>query len=581
MRKPRLAPNSAGITSLAPQRLVEELRAARRRIVDLEELVDERQRAESMLRESETKYASLVEQSNDAVLVTQDSVVRFASQAVEGIYGYTPQEMIGMKFFPLVAPEWRDIVIRRYEARVAGQAVPPAYETKIVCKDGTLKDVEVSSRRVDYEGKGATLAIVRDIAYRKEVEQKMVQRSRELAGLHSVLLAIAQTLDLQTVLNEIAHHVGVSLDSRYTLIVMVNDDGTISSESEYLAGGEELPQYPHPMDAARRVASSQEPVIVSDVTALGETDLFHSSLGIESYAAVPVKSKEATIGVLLVHSPNRNAFSDKIQLLAAFANQAAIAIENARLYETVLKERSHIEQLLDKVITAQEDERRRLALDIHDTVTQSMYGVLAHLGAARELLTRGDRNGLEREIVHARAALEHTLSDLRRVAADLHPPTITKTGVVSALRQHIDDCMKVNRGIKFTFDVTGKPYRFTAQGEMAVYRIVQEATNNARKHAAPSRVEVRLAFLTKGVSVEVRDNGRGFAFSKQNLGWATDGCMGLLGMIERAELLGGTLQVDTLLGSGTAIKVFIPASGLDAPQASAKPTLGDQPTAGR
>gem|GEM_PF-3043842 len=551
-----------------------ELAALRRRVAELEASEAWRSRVEEELRESEAKYSTLVEQSADAVLITQDGVLQFVNKAAEEIYGYTVEELTGMRFFGLLAPECRDVVIQRYEARVAGKEVASSYETRIMCKDGIPKDAEVSARLIQYRGRPAVMAIVRDITHRKVAEQKILQRTRELAALHSVLMSITRTLDLEKVLKEIVSQVGAAVDSAYTSIVTVNEDDSLG------IGCEDFARIPPPYDETRRrelierIIATGDAVIVDDADGAEDMKPIPLATGIKSYAGVPMKTKDAIIGVLLVHSLQPAAFGSRTELLAAFANEAAIAIENARLYDTVSAERSHVEQLLGQVLTAQEDERRRLSLDLHDTVTQSMYGVLAHIGAAEELLSRSNLERLRGELTHAKGALEQTLADLRRVAAGLHPPILGKRGLAQALRQHVTEYAENYKHLSCSFRMEGVARRLDPSVEIGVYRIAQEALNNTRRHADATRVSVLLRFLPTGVFLKVTDNGKGFDYSPQTASVPADGHLGLAGMMERAELMGGTLKVDTRPGGGTRVEMSIPIVAPDGKQGRHKASRG-------
>ncbi len=540
-------------------RQLNEIERMRKRIAGLEKVATQRDRFAADLKESEAKFSALVEQSTDAVLITGDGVFQFANKAVKEVYGYTVDEMIGMPFLKTLAPECRDSVLRNYEARIAGREVSRIYEAKILCKDGTVKDVEVSARLILYKGQRATTAMVRDITDRKKAEEKILRRSREQAALHSVLMSTIQTLELQKVLREIVVQVGTAVESAYTSIVVSNEDGHLGIGSEY--SSIDLPPLHNKRwqrKAADLILSSDKARIVDNIPINESAAPAFGRSGIKSYAGVPIRTKNAQIGVLFVHSTRAGAFARSAEFLAAFANQAAIAIENARLYNAVIIERSRVETLLGKILTAQEDERRRFSLDIHDTVVQSIYSVLARVGAADKLVSMSSLDQAKTELGHARKAAEQTLADLRRVAANLHPPALERLGLCQALRQHMKDSWCSQGDLKCSLEVKGEPRRLLPGAEIGAYRIIQEALNNARKHSAATKVVVRLHYRPRRLSIEVLDNGSGFQLSHRTMGQAGSNHLGLVGMIERAELLGGSLTVRTRPGSGTMIRASIP-----------------------
>jgi PAS domain S-box-containing protein len=135
--------------------------------------ITERKRAEQALRESEVKYSTLVGRAKDAVIVVQDEVVKFCNAACADATGYSLEELSGMPFQRIVAPESQDIVLERYQARMTGKEVPATYEIVVVRKDGAKREVELSAARIQYEGRPATMSIARDITERKQAEEQL------------------------------------------------------------------------------------------------------------------------------------------------------------------------------------------------------------------------------------------------------------------------------------------------------------------------------------------------------------------------------------------------------------------------
>ncbi len=404
------------------------------------------------------------------------------------------------------------------------------------------------------------LASGEDVTERRRAEKKILQRNRILLALYNVLTSITQPLHVRGIMREIVIQVGIALGSAYTCAIMMKEDGSLEVCGEDFRGIPAMPVSPQLHEIARGIVANGDPMIAGNTEPAADIPPCLVAAGIRSYAGMPIKTKDATIGVMLVHSVYPSAFTDTMEVLAVFANQAAIAIENAQLYEGLGVERSHVEKLLAQVLTAQEDERRRLSLDLHDTITQSMYGVLAYIGVADALLSKSRPEEARADLAHAKEALEQTVVDLRRLAADLHPPVLERMGLAEALRQHIDKFSRSNGTIHCSFDTQGEWRRLAPAVEIAVYRIVQEALNNARRHAAASELAVRLRFLPQEIELEVTDNGKGFDFSKGIASKAVNRRLGIAGMMERAALLGGCLRVETSPGRGTRLVISIPMS---------------------
>jgi len=534
------------------------LAEVRARLSDLEGICAQIVWAEDELRESEEKYSTAVEQLTDALLITQDGKFKFVNKAVERIYGYTVDEMMGMPLLKTVAPEYISFVQERLKAKKEGKEVASSYEARIQCRDGTTKDVEVSVRFIQYQGDIATMSIVRDITERKGAEAKILQRGKELAALHKALMSIIRTLDLDKTLREIARQVGAAVGSTHTCIAVVNQDNTISLGGEDTNGTVSAFNRRRLNKLTQEIIARGQPEFVTDLSAGESRKSGVESGSIRSWAGVPIRAKSSIIGVLFVHSGQPDAFKGRTDLLAAFADQAAIAIDNARLYDTVKAERARVEQLLGKVLTAQEDERRRLSLDLHDTVTQSMYGVLARIGAAQQLLSRSSPEEAGIELGHAKEAMEQTLLDVRRVAANLHPPALDKLGLAQALCHLSADFSRNNGGLVCSFETEGEPRRLPPRVEIGAYRVVQEALSNVRRHAVANRVVVRVVFLADRVCLSISDDGKGFDFSGGTASELMVGRLGLAGMTERAELIGAALEVQTSPGKGTTVKMTIP-----------------------
>jgi len=162
------------------QQLVAELAGMRQRVAKLEELETERKRMEEVLRESEAKYSTLVENSRDGIVILQGGVMKFVNTASLEIVGYTPEELLGIDFLKMVTPEDREMVMRRYADRMAGKEVPSIYEMALIRKDGITVPVEVNATFINYEGRPADLVVIRDITERKRAEEELRRSNQEL-----------------------------------------------------------------------------------------------------------------------------------------------------------------------------------------------------------------------------------------------------------------------------------------------------------------------------------------------------------------------------------------------------------------
>jgi len=272
----------------------------------------------------------------------------------------------------------------------------------------------------------------------------------------------------------------------------------------------------------------------------------------------PIRSKGNLIGILAVGEKQSDSpYSDEeVDLLMTMANEAAVAVENARMLDSLKNQQLQVEQLLAQAVHTQEEERKRISVDLHDSVAQWLVAASYRAQTCSQFLSGDDNNVARQELADMESTLNKSLKELRRVVIGLRPPALDELGLNHALRESLED-LKTD-GLDCQFSEVGTPVRLPSSMEIAVYRIVQEALNNVRKHANATKVNLRLQFQADKLLVEVRDNGRGFDLS-QTLDSATSvGHMGLLGMKQRAETLGGNIKIKTGEGAGTTVTLSLP-----------------------
>jgi signal transduction histidine kinase len=273
-----------------------------------------------------------------------------------------------------------------------------------------------------------------------------------------------------------------------------------------------------------------------------------------SMLSVPVVSRDGElIGVFNVHSRERRDFSQAdVAFLRLTASLVAGAIEHANLFRALAEQEEELESLVRRTIEMQEEERRRVATEIHDGLTQQLVSVWYRLQAvSRSLRTEPDR--AENELAAASSLVDEALDEARAAIYNLRPSVLDDLGLGPSLRtlalRQLEGQVDVELDVQ---DVTGLP----PHHEVALYRIAQEAVTNVRKHADASEVRVSLADRGEEVALGVRDNGRGFETHGRASRPAT--AFGLTGMRERVALIGGTLDIRSVLGKGTDLEVRIP-----------------------
>ena len=273
----------------------------------------------------------------------------------------------------------------------------------------------------------------------------------------------------------------------------------------------------------------------------------------------PIKSRGKLIGILALGRKRSKALysQEDIELVMSLASQAGIIIENARMFDSLKKQQLQVQQLLAQVVQAQEEERERISVDLHDSVAQWLAAASYRAQTVSALLSGNDSDEARGELATMEGTIDKSLKELRRVLVGLRPPALDELGLSHALRQSLEH-LKTN-SLDCQFSETGTPVRLPSDIEIAIYRVVQEALTNIRKHAADAtKVNLRLQFQPDNLLVEIHDNGRGFDLSQTLDSAISVGHMGLLGMKQRAEMLGGDIKIKTSEGAGTAIILTLP-----------------------
>lgn len=283
-----------------------------------------------------------------------------------------------------------------------------------------------------------------------------------------------------------------------------------------------------------------------------------SRLGASSLLSVPLITREKLIGVINGVKVDKGArfSSGNLEFLSMLARQVAIATENASLFKSVQEQRLQLEKLLEKALLTQENERKRVAIEIHDGIGQQIVSVLYRARALDQLLLESRLEEAQAEANEINVVLERTVKELRRVLVGLHPHTLDELGLISALRQEVEK-FNLETNTSCQFQVEGTLIELSSTREAAIYRVAQEALNNIRKHADAAEANIQLRFEPDTVSVRISDNGKGFKLDETNNGVLV-GHLGLLGMKERAEMLGGKLSVSSEPGNGTSIILTFP-----------------------
>jgi signal transduction histidine kinase len=303
------------------------------------------------------------------------------------------------------------------------------------------------------------------------------------------------------------------------------------------------------------VATHREPLMVDDAN---RDDRHYGNIARDydfattSLLCVPMIAKGRVIGVLqLLNKEPGQYFSLADQdILTTFAAQSAVAIENARLYQSLREER-------DRIIAVEDDVRRRLARDLHDGPAQMMAALIMSANFIKEALARNALKHATQELGEMLPVAEKALRQVRTLLFDLRPVILETQGLVPALESYAYR-LREAEGLNVVLSVGGEFGRLSHNAEVAIFSIVQEAINNAKKHAKADRIDIEVTPSDGSLTIAIRDNGAGFDVSGVTSHYDQRSSLGLLNMRERAEIVDGTLAISSKPGEGTTITLHLP-----------------------
>ncbi len=368
--------------------------------------------------------------------------------------------------------------------------------------------------------------------------------SAQLESLNEVASALVSEFELSRLLQLVAERLQELIQASLVTIALPHGDG---ARIEAAAGkdaeshiGSAIPPRSKTMRVLERKRSERVDSTIDDPE-IDQESARRRNMRAALY--VPLVFRDHSIGVVTAQDklgPDPRFTPDDLRLAEIFAHRASVAVD---LSHRVARD------ALQRVVSAQEAERRRLARELHDETGQALTSILLGLRAVEE--AQGEKE-LHEAIAEVRDLVRSTLQDVRRLAVELRPTALDDFGLVPAL-ERLTGSFAEQTGISVDFQTSLAAGRLPTEIETALYRIVQESLTNIVKHARAGSVSVVLARKEDSVSVVVEDDGVGF-----EPGRARDGGLGLLGIRERVALLGGRLAIESRPGAGTTFVAEVP-----------------------
>jgi len=407
---------------------------------------------------------------------------------------------------------------------------------------------------------------------RQEIQQYVgaVENSEKaLATVNAVCLVASQSLDVQQVLDTTVERVRDAMDLDVALAFLVNENTHELELRAYRGVSSDFVEGLRGLKVGEgfngTVAQSGQPLLVPNSSRDPRlTREVVKQEGILSQLIVPLKSKEKVVGTLSVAGRYARPFKEEeIELLTTIGRQVGVAIENSRLYEEergFAAEQKEMQEKLryyvQQVTRAQEEERQRIAQELHDDTIQDLVLLLHNIDRFSSVASFLP----PQEVIFLEELRQriHVISDeVRRFTQDLRPSVLDDLGLLPALDWLAQDVSK-HFEIAVDISVTGQTRRFAPETELILFRIVQEALRNVWKHSGATQAHIGVAFTDQTATISVSDNGNGFKVPERVEDLAPAGKLGLVGMQERAQLIGANLSVQSQPGKGTTVTVAMP-----------------------
>jgi PAS domain S-box-containing protein len=511
--------------------------------------------------------ASLINASDDAIIGKDlNATIVFWNRGAERLYGYAAEEAVGKSMSLIVPPDRAAEPMEIVRRTLDGEFIDH-YETVRIAKDGRQVHVHLVVTLVRDE-KGEVcgmLTLARDVTRQREAERSLAnmreqeaQRNLIMATANRVALDILSSTTGVEALKHIAEAARELAGASYAALGVARLDGQgliefvtcgLTDEDEKKIGAR-----PRGAGVLGMLLERNEPLRIDVLGSHPNSVGFppnHPAM--DTFLGVPIRSGSTVVGSLyLTNKIGGGPFTDAdVLAVEALGAHAAVAIQNMH---SITRQRT----LVSGLIAAQEEERRTVAYDLHDGLTQFVMAAHAHLQAFRKATAAGRTEKAERELDQGLKYLKEAVVESRRLVSGLRTLALDDIGLAGALEQLVSE-EKARCGwneAEFLHNIAG--VRFHKNLETVVYRVVQEALSNIRKHAGAGQVHIVVLADFESeqpyISVEIQDWGKGFETGQQ---FGADH-VGLQSMVERVRLVNGKFTLTSTPGEGTRIRAQFP-----------------------
>ena len=397
---------------------------------------------------------------------------------------------------------------------------------------------------------------------RLEEEQKRIRMENERwRALYELSSTLTGTLSYKRVLDSVLDLGYVALnpdpdaekdEKLISAVMLFKGDQLEVRSARRLTGADERVKLDASEGVLKRVVDEGEAVLTDNISFDPELGRLTALRNCTAAYCFPLRSGFNVYGAMLFAHADPNYFMrERTDLLDMIGRQAVIAIQNARLYQDLIEEK-------ERMIEVHEEVRKKLARDLHDGPTQSVAAMAMRINLTRRMFDRDEKAAIN-ELVKIEELAHRTTKEIRHMLFTLRPLILESQGLTAAL-QSMAEKVRETYAQNVLIEVDEKVIEYLEMGKQGViFYIVEEAVNNARKHAAAPNIWVRLKQMDPGLALlEVQDDGMGFDVQEMNMAYDKRSSLGMINLRERSELVNGLLNVQSQPGKGTLIQVYVP-----------------------
>ena len=511
---------------------------------------------------------------DELIIIDSEHRVQFANSVVRGRFPEGDASLVGMLCYevfqdrdsPCSAPLWNCPLMEVMQTGSAATVIHPepalGIERYVKITTYPLRD---SRGNIKYIAE-----LRRDVTAERALETQILRRHHQLLALSHIASAVSGLWDLDAILKVALDNVLEIINGDIGGILLLDDH---SKTLHYRVQQGLSAAYAEKMrlrlgeGIAGSVAQTGEPVLLEDVSRsplVAHPDLV-SAEGLKGFVSIPLKSKDKVVGVMNVASHVAGWFgADDVSLLNTIGDYLGTAIEQAKMHEGLRMGRERYQRLLQHALTAQEEERKRVARELHDETSQTITSLTLNLQAAigmAEMRGIGDTEFLDKlRTIHSNAVLAG--NEIVSLMKELRPTLLDELGLAAAIHRYAKDTLQP-RGINVSAEFEGTDERFRPELEVTLFRISQGAIGNIVEHSGAKNARIGLKCDACECLLSIEDDGKGFEVNKLTRVDSSGRGTGVFTMKERARLVGGSCRIESRPGKGTKVKVKISRAGED------------------